>query len=74
MDEFRSSGCVLCHEISAACLCAHHVEPEQKEFTIGTMLYNVSDVELRAELAKCVCLCHNCHAKLHAGIISLPQP
>ena len=26
---------------------------------------------VRKELAKCVCLCMNCHAKVHAGRVSI---
>jgi hypothetical protein len=25
-----------------------------------------------AELAKCICVCENCHRKIHAGVIVLP--
>jgi hypothetical protein len=27
---------------------------------------------LKRELKKCVCLCHNCHSKVHAKLIELP--
>lgn len=72
--EFRALGCALCPEAEPATLCAHHIDPAEKDGLISDMVDRASESRLRAELAKCVCLCHNCHAKLHAGIISLPQP
>lgn len=72
--EFRANGCLLCPEREPACMCAHHRDPAEKDFSISQGRRAYAEPRLRAELAKCVCLCHNCHAKLHAGIISLPQP
>jgi hypothetical protein len=71
---FRINGCALCHEQDDVCLCAHHVDPSQKSFEIS--LASSFPVEMVVdELAKCVCLCLNCHAKVHAGRFSdLPPP
>ena len=72
MDEFRVNGCSICGEKEHCCLEAHHLFPEEKNDNIGTMLANrVSVAKLNKELDKCVCLCSNCHRKLHAGITEL---
>lgn len=71
VSEFRKDGCRICQEDIPCCLCAHHLDPASKEFDVGMMVNRYCHVRLEAELKKCVCLCHNCHAKLHAGIISL---
>jgi hypothetical protein len=68
--EFRSNGCMLCLERESCVLDAHHVDPTAKEFNISFRWK--TEESLRTELAKCVCLCKNCHAKVHAGIVSLP--
>ncbi len=70
--EFKKNGCNQCGEKESCCLDAHHLDSESKDFTIakaGSM--KISIPRLRSELAKCVCLCSNCHRKVHAGIIIL---
>ena len=29
--------------------------------------------KVAAELAKCICVCQNCHAKVHAGLLQVPR-
>lgn len=71
--EFRADGCQLCGEPEECCLSAHHIDPSEKEFTIGNMVRDkMSAAKIAQELEKCICLCHNCHAKVHAGLIELP--
>ena len=46
-------------------------------FTIGKAVsasieMRTANAKLKAEIAKCVVLCHNCHAKVHAGHLELP--
>ncbi len=67
VTEFRKNGCKKCPEKNHDCLCAHHKKPSEKLFSIGrlTALRPTPD-KVKKELKKCVCLCHNCHAKLHA--------
>lgn len=64
---FKKSGCVFCPETDVVCLDAHHRDPREKEFSIGESLNAVSRARFKKELAKCVCVCSNCHRKLHAG-------
>lgn len=72
IDIFRKDGCKLCGEKSKACLAAHHVNPSEKEFMLSTAKGKYFSLHrVRTELLKCVCLCANCHAKLHAGEIEL---
>jgi hypothetical protein len=72
--EFRSNGCALCGEMEPACLSAHHVDPTIKEFSVGEALRRrVSAKKLNDELSKCLCVCENCHRKIHAGVIVLVQ-
>jgi hypothetical protein len=72
IKEFRKNGCLLCVEKESCCLTAHHVDPAQKEFEIGRALgIKIGIDKVIVELAKCVCLCGNCHSKVHAGILKL---
>lgn len=49
----------------------HHVNPATKATTIsnliGTHRLGISDQSVLEELDKCILLCRNCHAGLHAG-------
>lgn len=69
--EFRSNGCAKCGETTPVCLDAHHVDPAAKEFTISRSSWWRMAKDIESELTKCVCLCKNCHAKLHAGLMGL---
>lgn len=74
ISEFRKFGCSLCDEKSHACLAAHHLDPKEKELKLGDASAGRVAVErVIRELSKCVCLCHNCHAKLHVGEVSLKR-
>jgi hypothetical protein len=71
--QFRASGCSLCDERAACCLTAHHRDRSEKEFDLGNYLATgVSPARFLAELSKCVCVCFNCHAKIHAGLLGAP--
>ncbi|HET7843700.1 MAG TPA: hypothetical protein VFL14_06090 [Xanthomonadales bacterium] len=49
-----------------AALVWHHVNPREKLFELDLRsMSNRSEVELRAEIAKCLLLCANCHAEVH---------
>jgi hypothetical protein len=49
----------------------HHVDPRQKSFQLGVAGLTRSLAAMRAEAAKCVLLCSNCHAEVEGGIVSL---
>lgn len=69
---FKAGGCVVCGERELVSLCCHHLDPSQKKFTIGHVSSRSYGLrQIKEELGKCVCLCHNCHAKLHAGLVAL---
>ena len=71
---FRSAGCLLCSEKEHCCLTAHHVKPALKEFEISNgSSGKMSPTRLAAELKKCICLCMNCHAKVHAKVLKVPR-
>lgn len=68
--EYKGGKCIVCgyHKCPNA-LTFHHIDPSKKSFGIsgGTRSFE----KLKSELDKCVLLCHNCHAELHAGLINL---
>ena len=61
---------MICNETEPVCLDFHHIDPNEKDFTISQHR-SLGKEKLLAEIKKCVCLCSNCHRKVHAGIINL---
>lgn len=59
--------CSKCGEKHPATLDYHHLDKEQKSFTItqATGTKRCSVETLLKEIAKCIVLCSNCHRKLH---------
>jgi hypothetical protein len=69
VDELKKSKyCIICGESRNYCLDFHHIDPKTKESSISEMIrHECSDEKLRAEIAKCVVLCGNCHRAAHFG-------
>ena len=66
LKEYKLSLCCLsCGETHPACLEFHHINPQEKKFTIGRLERRVSLKSLQEEIAKCRVLCANCHRKEH---------
>lgn len=64
--------CIICGESEPVAIDFHHINPEEKEFTIGKHR-GKNRAWLSQEISKCVCLCSNCHRKVHAGLINLQK-
>lgn len=63
--------CVLCgYSRHIGALEFHHLDPSDKDFSIGQAGLTRSLTKARAEAAKCALLCANCHAEVEAGIVS----
>ena len=72
--EEAGGGCAICGYAGyMGALQFHHVEPEGKSFALSRKGATRSIDQARAEAAKCVLLCANCHAEVEAGITSLPE-
>lgn len=72
---WKRTGCAFCDEREPVCLDAHHMIEATKEFSIANEAYrcNVGRARFEAELAKCICICSNCHRKLQYGrLTSMP--
>lgn len=61
-----TAGCARCPEDDPACLDFHHVDEDEKEETVTTMIsYGYGRDKLLGEMAKCEVICANCHRKEH---------
>ena len=69
LNDYKANHpCVMCGEGCTACLDFHHTDPTQKDFTVSQR-QNGSLTLLMEEVKKCVVVCRNCHAKIHAGLL-----
>jgi transposase-like protein len=66
-------ACHLCgYDGYAEALQFHHLDPGAKAFGLAQYGAARSLARSRAEAAKCILLCANCHAEVEAGIAQLP--
>ena len=69
--EYLGGSCAICgynkHIVS---LGVHHLEPEKKSTTFKRHK-GWSWERVEQELQTCVLLCHNCHAEVEAGLVSI---
>ena len=49
----------------------HHVDTNEKDFTIGSHIRSWAATKSEAE--KCALVCSNCHRKIHANEVTLPN-
>jgi hypothetical protein len=71
VDE-SGGGCVVCgYSRCLGNLHFHHVDPALKSFEVQMGL-GKSLAAYRAEAAKCVLVCANCHGEIEAGLIPSP--
>lgn len=70
--EYKGNSCLVCnYNKYYGALEFHHLDPNEKDFSIGSVkLYQFND-NIKKELDKCVVLCSNCHKEVHANLINL---
>jgi hypothetical protein len=73
LDKIKSdNGCIICGEKAPCCLDFHHINPSDKKYGLSQIRQTGSIETIMEEVSKCVVVCRNCHAKIHAGKIKLP--
>jgi len=61
-------GCAICDEKEPCCLDFHH-KSGNKDRNVSAWVFKKSIKNVISEIQKCVCVCSNCHRKIHAGKI-----
>lgn len=65
--------CAICgYDRCLRALGFHHVDPRDKAFGVAHRGATRSLARARAEAAKCVLLCSNCHMEVEHGLASIP--
>jgi hypothetical protein len=73
--QYKASRyCVKCSEYhteyvesNSVCLCFHHLDSKEKDGCVSVMVlkrYSIKCIE--KEISKCILVCLNCHARIHA--------
>jgi hypothetical protein len=58
--------CEHCGEFHEAIMDWHHIDPVTKDKTVSRLLAGKFALKrVLTEIEKCICLCSNCHRKLH---------
>lgn len=71
---FDSKCCICGFDKFQEALEFHHVNPAEKEFSIGASNAITKSLNNQLEEAKkCVLLCSNCHRGVHAGYYQVPE-
>jgi len=71
--EEAGGRCIVCgYDRCERALEFHHLDPSEKRFPLAHRGLSQGIAKLRAESAKCVLLCSNCHAEVESGLIDLP--
>jgi transposase-like protein len=70
--EEAGGCCVLCgYDRFPGALQFHHLDPAEKSFGISVQGVARSLEKARAEAAKCVLMCANCHAEVEGGVATI---
>lgn len=65
----QKKPCILCGESEMICIDFHHLKDKRDNVSA---VHNYGSIKrAEEEIKKCVCLCANCHRKLHAGLVTL---
>lgn len=71
LKEYAGNKCSICnYDRCFSALTFHHKNPDEKKFNIGNN-YDRKWIDLKAEIDKCILVCHNCHSEIHAGLINI---
>lgn len=76
LSGFRQTiSCSRCPEDDGRCLDFHHPDPSEKKDDVSELVARGQSLRVvRAEIAKCVVLCANCHRMEHALPADRPGP
>ena len=67
--EYKGGSCVICgYSKCNSALEFHHLDPKEKDFSLGEMKQSKWTDEIKKELDKCILVCSNCHREIHSKI------
>jgi hypothetical protein len=71
---FGGKCCVCGYNKCNRSLHLHHLDPNEKEFSLGgARAWPSAWDKVVKELRKCVMVCSNCHGEIHGGVAKIPS-
>ena len=70
---FDSKCCICGFDKWQSALEFHHVNPEEKDFSLTTNSTTKAIEKQLAEMKKCILVCSNCHRGIHSNILTVPE-
>ncbi len=68
--DYKGNKCKYCgYDKCIEALEFHHINPDEKDFSISDRNIKLDWEEIKKELDKCVLVCSNCHREIHAGYL-----
>lgn len=61
--------CICGYDKCTTALELHHLNPQEKDFTISATLNRSWDI-LNKEIQKCILVCANCHREIYEGLVT----
>jgi hypothetical protein len=69
MVNYKGGCCQICgYKKYIGALEFHHLNPNEKDFTIAHVRQYKFDDIIKSELDKCMLVCSNCHREIHGGL------
>ena len=74
--DYKGGKCIICeYKKCNSALEFHHLNSAEKDFAISSVKTHQFGEKVKKELDKCILVCRNCHAEIHAGVINwYPDP
>lgn len=67
--DYKGNQCCLCgYNKCIEALEFHHLNQNEKEFSLSDKDIKLDWEEIKKELDKCILICSNCHREIHAGL------
>lgn len=72
MILYKGGQCVSCsYNKCQDALEFHHLNPNEKDFTVAQYKGSILNNTIKKELDKCILVCSNCHREIHAGLLKI---
>ncbi len=70
---YKGGKCTICgYDKCNRNLAFHHIDPNMKDFNISAK-GSWGFERIKAELDKCILVCHNCHGEIHEGLVVVEE-
>lgn len=69
--EYKGGKCQICgYQKCSSALEFHHLNPEEKDFSLSTTSSYKNIDKMKQEVDKCILVCANCHREIHYKLLN----